>query len=221
MSKYLYIFIDEGGNFDFSPRGTKYFTLTTVTKFRPFLLDKALTDIKYDLIEKGMNIECFHASEDKQMVRNIVFDAIRNNLNNLQIDCLVVEKDKVPLHMREVKDFYPYMLGYILKRVFHTSIEKDPSEIIVITDSIPVKKKRHIIEKSIKQTLSGMLPEGVEYNLLHHSSKSCNILQVVDYCNWAIFKKWEYGDMRSYSQIRDAVGWECNIFEQGKKVLKK
>jgi len=28
----LYMFIDEGGNFDFSPKGTKYFTLLFLTE---------------------------------------------------------------------------------------------------------------------------------------------------------------------------------------------
>jgi len=32
----LYIFIDENGNFDFSPGETKYFTLSCLTEKRPF-----------------------------------------------------------------------------------------------------------------------------------------------------------------------------------------
>ncbi len=32
----LYLFLDEGGNFDFSPAGTRYLTLTAVTATRPF-----------------------------------------------------------------------------------------------------------------------------------------------------------------------------------------
>lgn len=32
----LYIFLDEGGNFDFSTGGTKYFTITALSKERPF-----------------------------------------------------------------------------------------------------------------------------------------------------------------------------------------
>ena len=73
---------------------------------------------------------------------------------NYRLDVrVVVEKGEVPLNMREEKNFYPSMLGYILDKVFHSSFEKGSSEIIVITDSIPVRKKRHIIEKSIKQPL--------------------------------------------------------------------
>ncbi len=35
---FLYIYLDEGGNFDFSANGTKYFTLTSVTTVRPFII---------------------------------------------------------------------------------------------------------------------------------------------------------------------------------------
>lgn len=34
-SETLYIFIDESGNFDFSPGGTKYFVLTAFVTFNP------------------------------------------------------------------------------------------------------------------------------------------------------------------------------------------
>ena len=66
----LYIFLDEGGNFDFSLNGTRYFTLTCVTSQRPFPWDATFPSLKYDLIEKGLDIEYFHAAEDRQIVRD-------------------------------------------------------------------------------------------------------------------------------------------------------
>jgi len=76
-AEYLYIFLDEGGNFDFSPTGTKYFTLTCISKTRPFQIAPALDSLKYDLIETGLDIEYFHAAEDRQAVRDKVFAAIQ------------------------------------------------------------------------------------------------------------------------------------------------
>ena len=43
MNRYRYIFLDEGGNFDFSPKGTRFFTLTSVTKARPFQVARSST----------------------------------------------------------------------------------------------------------------------------------------------------------------------------------
>jgi Protein of unknown function (DUF3800) len=49
MSKrILYIFLDEAGNFDFSPGGTPYFIIGSLTKERPFHAYRELTDLKYD-----------------------------------------------------------------------------------------------------------------------------------------------------------------------------
>ncbi len=52
-NKFLYIFFDESGNFDFSDKGTKYFLLTSITKERPFEAFKALHNLRYDLAEEG------------------------------------------------------------------------------------------------------------------------------------------------------------------------
>jgi hypothetical protein len=76
----LYVFLDEAGNFDFTPLGTRYFVMTSLAKSRPFEVYKALTEFKYDLIELGHNIESFHASEDSQAARNRVFDIISAHL---------------------------------------------------------------------------------------------------------------------------------------------
>jgi hypothetical protein len=90
-NSYLYVFLDEGGNFDFSAEGTHYFTLTGVTAQRPFAIDTALSKPKYELIEGGMNLQSFHAAEDKQRVREEVFGIIEKHLAKLGIDSISVE----------------------------------------------------------------------------------------------------------------------------------
>jgi hypothetical protein len=63
MSKYLYLFLDESGDFNFTRNGTRYFLLTSVTKERPFEAFKALHDLRYDLVERGVEVdEYFHAT---------------------------------------------------------------------------------------------------------------------------------------------------------------
>jgi len=75
--RFLYIFLDEAGNLDFSSSGTKYFILGAVVKERPFLACRQLIDLKYDIIEHGADIDKFHASEDTQHVRNSVFKSYK------------------------------------------------------------------------------------------------------------------------------------------------
>ena len=117
-SQTLYIFLDEGGNLDFSANGTPFFTVSTITKCRPFSVDSDLLSLKYDLLEEGLDLERFHASEDKQLVRDRVFSLIGKHIARFRIDSLIVEKRKTQPQLREQEKFYPAMLGYLLRHVF-------------------------------------------------------------------------------------------------------
>jgi hypothetical protein len=213
--QYLYVFLDEAGDFNFSLTGTRFFSITTITNIRPFPWDASLMSLKYDLIEVGLDIEYFHAAEDRRAVRDKVFVIIANDLTDLRIDSLIVEKPKTGPALQVLERFYPRMIGYLLRYVLDPKNLRDFEEVIVITDSIPVSRKREAVEKAIKQTLSKMLPSGTKYRILHHASKSCVGLQITDYCNWAIFRKWEKQDLRSYELIRSGIRSEFDIFKSG------
>ena len=210
--KFLYVFLDEAGNLDFSPNGTRYFTLSSVTKERPFHAYRELAELRYDFVEAGLNIEYFHASEDSWTVRHRVFDVIERNLGRSRVDSLIVDKRKTEPSIRPVERFYPRMLGYLLRDVLGNRDLQMYSEVIVFTDRIPVQRKREAVEKAVKVALATMLPQTMRFRLLHHDSKSSFDLQIVDYCNWAIYRKWDRGDVIAYNRIRTAVLSEFDIF---------
>ena len=214
-NRILYIFLDEGGNLDFSNQGTKYFTLTSLSKERPFEAYKSLNELKYNLIELGVEIEYFRASEDRQAVRDSVFNIIRSHLAPTRIDSLIVEKRKTGQALQPEERFYPEMLGYLLQYVVKGYDLGSFDKVIVFTDNIPVQRKRRAVEKAIKMTLAHKLPPGISYYIFHHASKSNYDLQIVDYCNWAVYRKWERGDQRSYEIIKDVVVSEFDIFRAG------
>jgi len=213
----LYIFLDEGWNFDFSSGGTKYFTLTALSKERPFETYVPLCELKYDLIELGTEIEFFHATEDRQAVRNSVFDIIHRHLNGTRIDSLIVEKRKTGPALPKEELFYPEMMGYLLPYVIKGYDLSLFGKVLVFTDTIPINRKRKAIEKAIKQTLAKKLPGNATYEIFRHASKSNCDLQIVDYCNWAIYRKWEMQDDRSYQIIRKVIKSEFDIFQTGTK----
>lgn len=212
---FLYIFLDESGNFDFSKNGTRYFTLTSLTKFRPFEAYKDLANLKYDLAELGTCLEYFHAAEDRQAVRNQVFSIIQKHLRGIRLDSVIVEKCKTGPALQDEVEFYPKMLGYLIRYVLKGVNLARFKEVLIFTDKIPVEKKKQAIQKSIKETLSGMLPKEVKYRIYHHESKSNFDLQIVDYCNWAIYRKYANKDLRSYDTIKYAVKSEFDIFRKG------
>ena len=210
MSRGAYIFLDEAGNFDFGVNGTRYFALTSVSMRRPFTAFNVLDDYKHDCLEAGRNLEYFHCSHDREEVRHTLFDLIAAHLHGIRIDYLVVEKSGIDPALQEAVRFYPGMLGHLLKVVLPRELEADTSEVIVITDAIPINKRRKAVEKAVRTTLARMLPLGTNYRILHHQSRSHYGLQVADYCCWAVFRKWQRGESVWYDRIKPAV---CNEFE--------
>ena len=211
----LYVFLDEGGNFDFSTNGTTYFTLTCASCTRPFPWFQPLADLRYDLLEAGWDLERFHASEDHWKVRQQAFAEIAKHTAEFRVDSLVVEKRKTAPSLQPIEVFYPRMLGYLLRYVIEGGLREGHSQVLVITDTLPLKKKRNAIRKGIQLTLPSMLPSGVSYEILHHSSQSSVGLQLADYCNWAIYRKWQPGDKTHYKGIRAAISSEFDIFASG------
>lgn len=102
MDKTLFLFIDESGNFDFSPEGTKYFVLTCLSTFQPVTDRELLLKLKYDLLTDGIDQEFFHATEDKQIVRDKIFEIIRNLKDDIEVHAVIAQKNKAnPVLYRE------------------------------------------------------------------------------------------------------------------------
>ena len=167
---------------------------------------------------RGLNIEYFHASEDKQPVRDSAFEIIVSNLPSLSIDSIIVEKAKTNPALREMIHFYPKIMGYLIGYLIKQRNLNDYSGVVVITDSLPVSRQRKSVEKAIQLALSSIMKSiGKPYYIFHHDSKSSGGLQVADYCNWAIYRKWERQDLRSYNLIGNAIKSEFDIFAAGSK----
>ncbi len=192
MNERVYVFLDESGNLDFSARGTRYFVLASVSMKRPFQVNDALDGYKYDCIEYGLEHEGFHCADDNAHVRSRVFDIIGDRLEGVEIHSLVVEKSRIASDTRAEARFYPEMLGTLLRTVLETPLHAAAKEIVVITDTLPLKRRRRAIEKAVKVTLERMLPNSPRHRILHHDSRSHYGLQVADYCCWAIFRKSEW-----------------------------
>jgi hypothetical protein len=217
LSSCAYLFLDEAGNFDFSAKGTRYFVLSSVSVRRPFVAHALLDDYKHDCLEFGLNTEYFHCAEDNVHVRSRVFELIARHLDQFCVDSLIVDKPKTGPALRQDHRFYPEMLGHLLKYVLPKALAKEAEEVIVITDAIPLQKKRKVIEKAIQKSLTMMLPIGVKYRILHHASRSHFGLQIADYFNWAVFRKWERGDVTAFNKVRAAIRSEFDIFRKGNR----
>lgn len=218
MKEILYIFIDEAGNFDFTPKGTKYYIIGSLSKRRPFIAYNDLIKLKYDEIENGLEIEYFHATEDKQPVRDKVFNIINQNLEGCSFVATIISKNKTNPSIRSEEKIYSKLLGYNIKKALENADTNTIKEVIIFTDTLPVSKNRKAVQKTIKTTLSEMLPDGIRYRIYHHASKSNLDLQITDYITWAIQRKWEREDKRSYEIISPIIFSEKDLFQKGTTV---
>lgn len=210
-----YFFLDESGNLDFSPSGTRFYVLTCLSTDYIDELNQPLYALKHDLLNQGYDIEYFHATEDKQNVRNKVFSVL-SSVGNYYVDSLIIEKPKTYPSLQKVETFYPRMYQYLLRYVFKRA-NHNIDHYVIITDEIPVEKKREAVNKGLKTTVKTILGKR-RFSVLHHASKSHFYLQITDYCSWAIYRKWQHNDLRSYRHIEKKVLSEFDIFGSGTKL---
>ena len=142
-----------------------------------------------------------------------MFDIIEKHLADVAVDSIIVEKQRVDKALHSDEHFYPKVLGTLLREILQQYPLSEFTEVLVFTDSLPVQRKRGAVEKGVKRTLAAMLPVSVRYRVLHHASKSNLDLQIADYCTWAIYRKWNIQDARSFQRIKTAVRREWDVLQ--------
>lgn len=228
-NKCLFIFIDESGNFDFSPTGTKYFVLTAASTLAPLNNREKLQRLRYQALTEGVNQEYFHATEDSQAIRDKVFELIGNsgNCDDYSIDSIVAQKNKThPSLYSEIytkngkiivrktgAEFYRIVCQTLLQYIFRRFEFSDVNKIIIVLDSPFTENKRQLILKSLKTYLKKNFNK--PFNIYFHQSKADINCQIADYCGWAIYVKNERQEKRPISQIKNKITSEFEIFKKG------
>jgi len=208
----IYLFFDESGDLNFSPNGSSYYFFGALTTRNPELLSNPLSRLQYDLLAEGVELERFHASEDRQAVRDRVFEVI-TSVGGFEFDVVVIEKRKTHPSLHDEVRFYPKFANYLLRYVFQRYAEVG-EPIVVVTDTLPVKRTKRAVAKAFKEYIARNLRDR-PYALVHHASASHACLQVADYCTWAVHKKWQSNDRRSYDLIKSFLRSEFDIFASG------
>ena len=197
----LHVSLDESGDLNFNPSGSRYYVFATSWTYDPAPLARALTDLRFSLLKQGQNIPAFHATEDKQLHRDAVISVLRAHAD-WRFAAIVVEKAKVNPTIRDPSHFYPKFAFMLLKFVLRGCLRPDTSGVLIFSDAVPHKAHRESVEKAIKKACRAELKPGIQFESYHHSRASNAWIQVVDYCSWAIYRKWQQGDPRSYEQLR-------------------
>jgi hypothetical protein len=219
----LFVYIDEGGDFNFSPTGSKVYTISAVITHNPWRLLDEISQLRHGILARVLHptlgqdylerhiCSKFHAAEDKQVVRDSFFEII-TKMDYIKAHSIVVKKNLAHPSLRKPEKFYPRitasLLAYIFKRYEY-------SKLCIFVDNIPVTKQKDIFLKAVKTAIRAKEPKK-EFSIFFPPSSSNAYLQVSDYINWAIFRKWENNDTRSYDLIKDLLGTpELDMFAKG------
>ncbi len=227
MNRTLFLFIDESGNFDFSPKGTKHFVLSCVSTFHPVEERLKFLKLRYELLESGVNQEFFHATEDSQDVRDQVFSIIQLLPDDFEIHAVIAQKNRVnpALYLEKYKKkgrenqrpvgtkFYQLVCRTLLQYLFKRAEFEEAEKVVVVLGSIFTRKKQSLILKTLKKYLKEKF--GKPFEIYFHSAKVDINCQIADYCGWAVAVKWERNEKRPYALVQEKVKSEYDVFLGG------
>lgn len=212
MRKYVYA--DEAGDLAFSRARnvSKYFIVCTIS-LDDSSVGNSLLELRRELAWEKMELgEYFHASEDKQPVRDRVFELIRKS--NFVIDATILEKSKALPHTRETSHrFYQYGWFYHLKHIAPRILD-DKAEMMIIAAAIGTKKERAYFNSAVND-VAQQTAKGKNFASAFFPCASEPCLQIADYCAWALQRKWEKQDNRSYDLIADKMAREYDLWKRG------
>lgn len=211
----VHIFADESGNFDFSrnPGASRFFVLTTaVFPHGHDAIAGALRTLRFELAWNGIDLRRgLHATEDSQRVRDRVFGVLRDH--DFRVDATILDKPKARPETRSSDErFYRFAWLFHLRNVLPSLLAAD-SELLLVAASVGTGNRRRAFLAAVESALWEATDAPARVAFWPASADAC--LQAADYCAWAIQRKWERGDERSYDLIRNRIVREHDLFYRG------
>ena len=196
-----YVFVDEAGDFAFTASGSKYFILTSVT-LEACTAGDELLELRRNLVWEGIEIaDAFHATTDVQAVRDRVFTLLSRH--DFRVDATVFEKRRTPSHLRSEEALYE-LAWYLHMRHVAPQVAARDDELMVVGASFSTRARRkalgHAVAGVVRRTATCAVARTAYWPA---ASDPC--LQIADYCCWAIQRKWERNDARSYVLIAGKI----------------
>jgi hypothetical protein len=207
----VFSFGDEAGNFDFRrvAGATRYFILTTVT-MRDCSAGDRLLELRRQLAWEGIQLNSeVHASESTQVVRDRVF-AVLAGLD-FRVDATIYDKAKLYPRIRSDLDGFYKLAWFEHFKYVAPRIKWMGDELLVVAASIGTRKKQAALHAAVEDVVDQVAPFR-EYRTAFWAASSDPCLWVADFCCWAIYRKWERSDVRSYDLIKARISSEYDMF---------
>jgi hypothetical protein len=216
----VHVFGDEAGDLVFRPPSegiSRFFVIGTVT-MEDCAIGDAMLDLRRELAWNGVQLDEFHATSDKQRVRDRVFDLLAEH--DLRFDATLLEKRKAKPYTYDDPLYFYKLAWYLHFKYVASEIADARDELLVVASSLQIKRKKKstkaAIHDAVKEVVNQVSPT-VTCHCAFTPAKTDPCLQVADYLTWAIQRKHEVGDLRSYDLIKHLVKSEFQPFQMGAK----
>jgi hypothetical protein len=214
MAKRIHVFGDEGGDLTFAPPGngiSRYFMIGTIT-LESCELGNHLLDLRRELAWKGIQLDRFHATSDKQRVRDRVFAGLA--VADFRFDVTILDKRKTFGYLRaDPLRFYKTAWWLHLKYVA-PQIVGPLDELLVVASSLQISNKKRLVHEAVADVVDQVSPT-VVFHTAFAASMSDPCLQLADYMTWAVQRKYESSDTRSYDLVMHKIATEFQPYIGG------
>lgn len=216
----VYVFGDEAGNFDFARKqgASLWFIIGTLTVGSTTHLDE-LTTLHRELAWQGASLDsAFHATEDKPVVRDQVFSLLQRV--DFRFDATILEKPKtLPRIAADPERFYKQAWFLHFKYVAPRILSRD-DELLVVAATLGTKKRKKAFLAAVDDVVwQSAWQRTLNYQVASWPAESDPCLQAADYCTWAVQRKYERNDDRSYQLIQNKIATEFRPFDMGTQVF--
>lgn len=208
----MFVFMDESGDLQFTPKGKQHFILSAVCTTRPEKSAHAMQELKYELLSSGSDDLDFHATVNTKGTRLRVSDVIVK-LDDIRVHSIWIDKAYAHPSLHDEVRLLG-LFGGAMGRWVHAAMGQRCDRIIMIFDSVLTGKKQKAFVKELKLALA---PLGKDVRIYFHPVKQDLNGQIADYYSWALFRALESGD----PTMRDALlagksEWDdFNMFQRG------
>lgn len=208
----LFVFIDESGNFDFSPRGTRHFVMAAVAALAPLDSAAALQALRYRLLADGLDLTAFHASEDRQTTRDAVFEAFRQ-ISTVRSHVIHGIKQRTDPHLRSDCALHALFGHALVEFAIHAYAATDYRQVVVIFDQALTNKKQSAFKAVVKPQLKAL---GKPFHLFFQPMHADANGQIADYIAWSKFVQLERNESRPWSALQSSLRpTEFDMFAPG------
>lgn len=210
----MFVFADEAGCFTFKRRqgASQYFLLCTLATDN-CSISHELLELRRELAMNGQpDVDKLHATTDQQATRDKVFAVLANC--QFRIDATVLEKCKAQPQTRTTDvAFYQYAWYYHFKHV-GPLLFRQSNRLLITAAALGSKRTRAAFKQGVNNTLQQVAPRN-QWQVSFMDSAKDPMLWAADYCAWAIQRKWEMQDQRSYQLIRPQIVTEYDLWRVG------